>query len=277
MTERFEKHVTAKESGITAISLLADNTPLSKQKIKSAMTNGAAWLESEHGVNRIRRAKKALKQGETLHLYYDSEILSQTADPAILIADEVEYSIWNKPYGMYSQGSKWGDHCTIYRWAEKYFEPGRPAYLVHRLDRAATGLIIIAHNKKTANAFLEMFKQHAIKKHYRAIVEGDLSNMELPFTINAPLDGKPAESMVLEADFNTHEQTTTILIEIKTGRKHQIRRHLSSTGHPIVGDRQYGAKDTSRNLQLSSVFLSFICPLEKRLHTYTLSSDQTDK
>lgn len=277
MTERFEKHVTAKESGITAISLLADNTPLSKQKIKSAMTNGAAWLESEHGVNRIRRAKKALKQGETLHLYYDSEILSQTADPAILIADEVEYSIWNKPYGMYSQGSKWGDHCTIYRWAEKYFEPGRPAYLVHRLDRAATGLIIIAHNKKTANAFLEMFKQHAIKKHYRAIVEGDLSNMELPFTINAPLDGKPAESMVLEADFNTHEQTTTILIEIKTGRKHQIRRHLSSTGHPIVGDRQYGAKDTSRNLQLSSVFLSFVCPLEKRLHTYTLSSDQTDK
>ncbi len=271
MTERFEKHVTAKESGITAISLLADNTPLSKQKIKSAMTNGAAWLESQHGVNRIRRAKKALKQGETLHLYYDSEILSQTADPAILIADEVEYSIWNKPYGMYSQGSKWGDHCTIYRWAEKYFEPGRPAYLVHRLDRAATGLIIIAHNKKTANAFLEMFKQHAIKKHYRAIVEGDLSNIALPFTINAPLDGKPAESMVLEADFNTHGQTTTVLIEIKTGRKHQIRRHLSSTGHPIVGDRQYGAKDTSRNLQLSSVFLSFICPLEKRLHTYTLS------
>lgn len=271
MTERFEKHITASKSGITAISLLADNTPLSKQKLKSAMANGAAWLESQHGVNRIRRAKKELKPGDTLHLYYDSEILSQTADPAILIADEDEYSIWNKPYGMYSQGSKWGDHCTIYRWAEKYFEPGRPAYLVHRLDRAANGLIIIAHNKKTANAFLEMFKQHAIKKHYRAIVEGDLSNIELPFTINAPLDGKPAESIVLEADFDTHGQTTTVLIEIKTGRKHQIRRHLSSTGHPVVGDRQYGAKDTSRNLQLSSVFLSFVCPLNKKLHTYTLS------
>ena len=142
MTERFEKHITAKESGISAISLLADNTPLSKQKLKIAMANGAAWLESQHGVNRIRRAKKKLKQGETLHLYYDSEILSQTADPAILIADEVEYSIWNKPYGMYSQGSKWGDHCTIYRWAEKYFEPGRPAYLVHRLDRAANGCLL---------------------------------------------------------------------------------------------------------------------------------------
>ena len=271
MTERYEKHITANESGIAAISLLADNTPLSKQKLKSAMTNGAVWLESQHGINRIRRAKKELQQGDTLHLYYDSEIQSQTTDPATLIADKVEYSIWNKPYGMYSQGSKWGDHCTIYRWAEQHFDPSRPAYLVHRLDRAANGLIIIAHNKKTANAFLKMFKQHAITKRYRAIVEGNLTNIELPFTISEPLDGKPAESIILKADFNTNEQTTTVLIEIKTGRKHQIRRHLSSTGYPVAGDRQYGAKDISRNLQLSSVFLSFVCPLNKKLHTYTLS------
>jgi tRNA pseudouridine32 synthase/23S rRNA pseudouridine746 synthase len=270
MTERYEKHITANEPGVTAIGLLADNTPLSKQKLKKAMANGAVWLESQHGVNRIRRAKKQLKPGDILHLYYDSEIQSQTTDPAILIADEVEYSIWNKPCGMYSQGSKWGDHCTIYRWAEQHFEHSRHAYLVHRLDRAANGLIIIAHNKKTANAFLEMFRQHAITKRYHAIVEGDLTHIELPLTISEPLDGKPAESMILEADFNTHEQTTTVLIEIKTGRKHQIRRHLSSIGHPVAGDRQYGAKDISRNLQLSSVFLSFVCPLNNKLHTYTL-------
>ena len=276
MMERYEKHIPANQPGVTAISLLADNIPLSKQKLKNIMTNGAVWLESQHGINRIRRAKKKLKQGETLHLYYDSEIQSQTIDPAILVADEAEYSIWNKPYGMYSQGSKWGDHCTIYRWAEQHLKPRRPAYLVHRLDRAANGLIIIAHNRKPATAFLEMFRQHAIKKHYRASVEGDLSNINLPFTINAPLDGKPAESMILQADFNTHEQTTTVLIEIKTGRKHQIRRHLSSTGHPIVGDRQHGVKDIRRNLQLSSVLLSFVCPLENTLHTYTLSKDLPD-
>jgi tRNA pseudouridine32 synthase / 23S rRNA pseudouridine746 synthase len=273
MTEHYEKHITANEPGLTAISLLADNTPLSKQKLKNAMANGAVWLESQHGINRIRRAKKELKQGETLHLYYDSKIQSQTTAPARLIADEVEYSIWNKPYGMYSQGSKWGDHCTIYRWAEQHFEPGRHAYLVHRLDRAANGLIIIAHNKKTTNAFLELFRQRAITKRYHATVEGKLSDMKLPFTINAPLDDKPAETVILEADFNTHEQTTTLLIEIKTGRKHQIRRHLSSTGHPLAGDRRYGTKDIRRNLQLSSVFLSFVCPLSRKQHTYTLPKD----
>ena len=271
MTQRHEKHITATEPGMTAISLLAENTPLSKQQLKTAMTNGAVWLQSQHGINRIRRAKKELKQGDSLHLYYDSEIQSQTTDPAMLIADKVEYSIWNKPYGMYSQGSKWGDHCTLYRWAEQHLESRRSAYLVHRLDRAANGLTIIAHNRKTAAAFAQMFKQHLITKHYRATVEGNISKLELPFTINEALDDKAAESVILQADFNPDEQTTTVLIEIKTGRKHQIRRHLSSMGHPVAGDRQYGAQDISVNLQLSSVFLSFQCPLTNTRHSYSLT------
>ena len=116
-----------------------------------------------------------------------------------------------------------------------------------------------------------MFKQHLITKHYRATVEGNISNLELPFTINIALDDKAAESVILKADFNPDEQTTTVLIEIKTGRKHQIRRHLSSMGHPVVGDRQYGAQDLSVNLQLSSVFLSFQCPLTNTRHSYSLT------
>ena len=170
MSQHLEKHIQASEVGTTAIDLLAENTPLSKQQLKTAMTNGAVWLESQHGINRIRRAKKRLKQDDVLHLNYDSEIQSQTTDPATLIADEVKYSIWNKPYGMYSQGSKWGDHCSIYRWVEQHQEPNRHAYLVHRLDRAANGLIIIAHNKKTAAAFTHMFKQHTITKHYQCAI-----------------------------------------------------------------------------------------------------------
>ena len=131
MTEKFEKHLTADEEGVTAVSLLAKNTTLSHQQIKKTMTNGAVWLESKTGINRIRRGKKVLHKGDTLHLYYDSKIQSQTPDTAELIADEGDYSIWNKPYGMYSQGTKWGDHCTIYRWAESQLQ--RPSFLVHRL------------------------------------------------------------------------------------------------------------------------------------------------
>jgi len=193
----------------------------------------------------------------------------------VLVADEGSYSIWNKPWGMYSQGSKWGDHCTIYRWAEQHLKPQRPAYPVHRLDRAANGLIILAHNKKTARAFLQMFRQHTITKHYGAIVEGDLGDLALPHVIDLELDGKASESVILEAKYSPDENTTTALIDIRTGRKHQIRRHMASIGHPVVGDRLYGAGDTGKNLQLSSTYLSFICPVDGGRRSYSLGESRS--
>ena len=270
MTERFEQHITAEISGTTAIELLAEHTCLSRHRLKKAMSNGSVWLESNAGINRTRRAKKTLQAGDTLHLYYDSRIQSQTTLPAVVISDEGGYSIWNKPGGMYSQGSKWGDHCTIYRWVELHLQPSRPAYLVHRLDRAANGLIIIAHNKKIASAFAQMFKQHAITKRYRARVVGRLTNSALPLHINQPLDGKAAETIILQADVNPDSNTTDLLIEIRSGRKHQIRRHLSSIGHPIIGDRLYGTEDWESDLQLCSVYLAFNCPVTKTWREYSL-------
>lgn len=270
MTQRFEKHITADETGVTAIELLAENVSLSKQQLKTAMTNGAVWLESNHGINRNRRAKKALQVGDRLHLYYDRSIQSQAIPAAVLIADEGKYSVWSKPCGMYSQGSKWGDHCTIYRWAEQHLQPSRPAYLIHRLDRAASGLIIIAHNKKTANAFAQMFKQHAITKRYRATVVGDLTDKTLPLSISQPLDNKSASTTILQADSNPGAKTTSLLIEIHTGRKHQIRKHLLSIGHPIVGDRLYGTEDYDGDLQLRAVYLAFSCPETKTWREYSL-------
>lgn len=118
MNERFETHIRAENSGQTALDLLAGHTSLTKRQLKAATASGAVWLESRRGIRRIRRAKKSLTPGDTQHLYYDSRIQSQAAGGAVLVADEGDYSVWNKPYGMYSQGTRWGDHCTIYRWAE---------------------------------------------------------------------------------------------------------------------------------------------------------------
>ncbi len=277
MTLRFEKHIKVDTPDMTTIDLLAGQCALTRKQLKTAMSNGAVWLESKHGIQRIRRAKKRLNQGDSLHLYYNSDVQSRTPAAAVLVADEGDYSIWNKPYGMYSQGSKWGDHCTIYRWAEKHLQPQRPAYLVHRLDRAANGLIILAHNKKTTTAFLEMFRQHTVTKHYRAIVEGDIGRLELPFTIDTQLDNKPAESVILETKYDPGQQTTTVIIDIRTGRKHQIRRHLSSLGHPVVGDRLYGANNTEKDLQLSSIFLSFTSPTDNKPRCYSLTDDRAEQ
>jgi len=265
----FEQHITASSSNITALEHLAQNTPLSKQKIKQTMSNGAVWLESAIGIHRIRRGKKVVKENDILHLYYDETIQSTKPLAAELIADEGEYSVWNKPYGMYSQGSKWGDHCTIYRWAEEHLTPQRPAFIVHRLDRAASGLIIIAHSKKMAATFSELFKQRLIQKQYSAIVKGDLTKIELPLTIDGVIDDKPALSKILSIK-SLNDDKTQVTIEIETGRKHQIRKHMTSIGFPIIGDRLYGNGAEEVNLQLQANYIKFICPINNTTKEYSL-------
>ncbi len=253
-------------AGQTAMDLLAENAPISKQKIKSALKNGAAWLESSHGIHRLRRAKKLLDKNDTLHLYYDNLIQTNAPAAAELIADEGEYSIWCKPYGMYSQGTKWGDHCTIYRWAEQHLQPQRPAFPVHRLDRAASGLMILAHTRKMAQVFSDMFKNRKIQKRYRATVEGELNNIDLPYTINTTIEDKPAVSRIIS--LQAQDKNTIVTIEIETGRKHQIRRHLSEMGYPIVGDRLYGSGESEEDLKLQAVYLKFICPITDKVREY---------
>jgi len=265
----FEIHIDVSAAEQTALVLLAENTPLSKQKLKLAMSKGAAWLESSIGIHRLRRAKKILNAGDTLHFYYNQAIQNSVPAAAELIADEAEYSVWNKPYGMYSQGSKWGDHCTIYRWAEAHLKPQRPAFLVHRLDRAASGLIILAHSKKTAAAFSALFKNRQIQKQYKAVVEGNPGQLTLPYIVSNDIEEKPAISTIIAID-PLDNNKTLITIEIETGRKHQVRKHLSALGYPIVGDRLYGSGQNKENLQLQSCYLKFNCPLTNTVREYSL-------
>ena len=264
----FERHIPILSPNISALEHLAEHSPLSKQKIKNAMTNGCVWLESSIRTQRLRRSKKVLPQETTLHIYYDEAIQNTVPPAALLVADEGEYSIWNKPYGLYSQGSRWGDHCTISRWVETHLKPERPAFIVHRLDRAANGLIIIAHSKKMAKYFAELFRKRQIEKRYLATVEGKLDELTLPHEITIKIDDKPAISRILSIEQN--DTTATVSIEIETGRKHQIRKHLSEIGHPVVGDRLYGSGQYEENLQLRSNYLKFTCPSTKTEKVYSL-------
>jgi len=73
-SQHFEAHITIAYADITALDHLASNTSLSRQKLKKAMSNGAVWLESTIGTQRLRRAKKILAVNDLLHLYYDEAI-----------------------------------------------------------------------------------------------------------------------------------------------------------------------------------------------------------
>jgi len=105
--EQFELHLPVSDESESAITLLATASGLSKQNIKQVMQNGAVWLSHNGNTRRLRRAKHKLHSDDELHLYYDLAIQSTVPPVPQLIADEGDYSVWYKPQGMYSQGTKW--------------------------------------------------------------------------------------------------------------------------------------------------------------------------
>ena len=268
---RLEAHVTVTLPDSNATELLQDASGLPKSRIKFAMTQGAVWLTRGGHTQRLRRAKRALQPGDELHLYYDADILAEEPRAPELIADVGEYSVWNKPYGLRSQGSKWGDHCTITRWVERHLQPERPAFTVHRLDRAANGLILVAHSKRMAAELAKIFRSRKIEKRYRALVTGTFTSDADPLRIDAPIDGKEALSEVSLLSVSDDGAQSLVEVRIATGRKHQIRRHLAGLGHPVVGDRLYGNGEADDvDLQLQAFLLAFRCPVSNQKVEYAL-------
>jgi tRNA pseudouridine32 synthase/23S rRNA pseudouridine746 synthase len=271
---KIESHITVESAGPVAADLLHQATDLPKQRIKHAMTQGAVWLTRGRHTQRLRRAKRALQPGDELHLYYDDQILAEEPAAPTLIADVGEYSVWDKPYGLRSQGSKWGDHCTVVRWAERHLRPERPAFTVHRLDRAASGLILVAHSKAMAAKLGAIFRSRKVEKRYMALLDGDFSAHPNPLRVDQPLDGKRAVSEVSLQEVSADKQQSVVEVRIETGRKHQIRRHLAELGHPVVGDRLYGSADAdTMDLQLTAYLLAFRCPVAGEKVEYSLQND----
>ena len=279
-----ELHLIAEDEPITALDLLAGATELSRQTLKQAMQKGCVWhtpagksnpddkRQFSRHTRRLRRAKKMLSTGDQLHLYYNPSILAVEPPTAQLIEDAGDWSVWFKPYGMLSQGSKWSDHCTLSRWAEIHLQPQRPAFIVHRLDRATSGLMVLAHSKKTAAALSRAFEQRETQKHYKAVVTGEFTPSST--TCETPIDGRSACSHFKRQSYDSQKQHSLVDVTIETGRKHQIRRHLSQLGYPIIGDRLYGtANESSPDLQLCAYQLGFTCPTTKSPKAFTLAKD----
>jgi len=267
-----EWHLDIRKDGRLALDALAEASGLSRQKVKALMQSGAVWLTQGKQTKRLRRAKKSLPSGCTLHLYFDPKLLDERFPEPRLVADEGDYSVWDKPCGLLSQGSKWGDRATVARWAEQHLKPERPAFIVHRLDRATRGLMLIAHSKQSVRALTAMFEARAVDKRYQAVVHGYVETANAGLRVEAPVDGKRAVSVVRALDYDRERDRSLLEVAIETGRKHQIRRHLSQQGFPIVGDRLYGGEGDREDLQLASSSLRFTCPLTHQPRHYQLQA-----
>ena len=155
--------------------------------------------------------------------------------------------------------------------------------IVHKLDRDTSGVMVIAKNQKTFDELKEQFINHKTKKTYVAIIEGLIK--ETSFTIDAPLGrnkkeyrqstiasnprGEFREAITDVEVTEVRTDTTLVTLYPKTGRTHQLRAHLSSIAHPIVGDKAYGSTKESKRIMLHAKELTFTIEGEE----YTFQSE----
>lgn len=260
------------EHPITAIEFLAHALPeLSKSRLKDAMTKGAVLLNTKPQ-KRLRRAQATLQPGQKLAIHYDADLLQRQCDSAVLLHDMKGYSVWFKPAAMLSQGNEWGDHLALLRAVELHFAANRPVFLLHRLDREASGLVLFAHSKKMAAAFSKMIAERTIEKDYRIAVLGELApELQQQAKITLNLDGKACETQFSDVYYDAALNQSKLQVKLISGRKHQIRRHFAALNHPVMGDPMYGSNNKDANgLALQAVGLSFICPQTRQRQNFTL-------
>ena len=177
--------------------------------------------------------------------------------------------------------------ATAENWLNDYVRKGQPksrkrVWLVHRLDRETSGVMMFAKDGRLADAVRDRWNE-LTEKTYVARVEGRLDSdagffesylRDDPRTMKVSSVDRPSDGKFARTEWRriSEDRASTLAeVRLRTGRKNQIRVHFSEAGHPVVGDVKYGAKKSGR-LCLRAVRLDFVHPFTGRRHTFEVPS-----
>jgi 23S rRNA pseudouridine1911/1915/1917 synthase len=223
--------------------------------------------------------KYLLKLGDAVDIEYNAEDDKKipTVDLPIIYEDN-DCVVINKPAGMlsHSKGS-FNPEATVATWLSTRVKDmsGDRAGIVHRLDRATSGVMICAKTAEASTWLQKQFSTRKVEKHYIAIVEGDIEPSEA--IIDIPIGRNPKEPSKFRADVNGKASVTHYkviqrndkysLLDLKptTGRTHQLRVHLHYLEHPILGDPLYEGASGDR-MYLHALSLDIMLPNKERMY-----------
>ncbi len=251
------------KDGASLLEVLQKISPLSVSELGQAAEKGAVFVEKKGRRKILRERNLSLKLGpeDSVSFSYDKKILAAPAfrNPQCF-GETPHYGVYHKPAGIMPQGTQYGDHTSLLRAVELLKK--KEVYLVHRLDRETEGLMLVAFTSEAAAKLGELFTKRQITKTYQAIVLGSLP-VGTERKLDSSLDGQ--EAITKFKVLNSNETQSLLEVRIETGRLHQIRRHLSDAGLPVMGDPQYGRGNKNKEgLKLLARELRFIDPWTKK-------------
>lgn len=216
---------------------------ISRGEARRLIAAGGAWLNGR----RCKVASRPCQPGDELVAYREALSCDESSLPTIVWSDD-KLAVVDKPAGLPTGATRESDRGTLEAWAQRQF--GARVHLPHRLDRRASGLLLVVVDPALNRAVSDLFASGDLERVYRVGTDAEPPQQE--GRIVGTLDGRHAA---------LHYRCVgprSLEVRLETGRTHQIRRQLASIGCPVAGDPRYGGSPGP--LRLRAISLSFVHP-----------------
>lgn len=273
--------LTIKEDGTllaAAAALLPDHKPT---KLKSLLRH------NQLAINGVPSTQfdMPVSAGDQLWVNFDRSFQIFSHPRIKLVYEDNDIIVVDKGYGVLSTAAGKPSDDTVYNIVKKYargFSDKANVYVVHRLDRDTSGLMLLTRTKQARDKLISNWNNMVIDRKYIAIVEGKVEQKE--GTVKSFLAENPDTFEMYSTDdkklgrlavtrYRVVEQGSRfamVELEIKTGRKNQIRVHMHDLGNPVSGDRKYGGHPSPINrIALHATTLAIVHPITGKAVTFT--------
>jgi 23S rRNA pseudouridine1911/1915/1917 synthase len=273
--------LTIKEDGTllaTAAALLPDHKPT---KLKSMLRH------NQLAVNGVPTTKfdQPVSAGDQLWVNFDRSFQVFSHPRIKLIFEDNDIIVVDKGYGVLSTAAGKPSDDTVYNIVKKYargFSDKANIYVVHRLDRDTSGLMLLTRTKQARDKLINNWNNMVVERKYIAVVEGKVEQKE--GTVKSFLAENPDTYEMYSTDdkkigrlavtryrvIKQGSRFAMVELEIKTGRKNQIRVHMHDLGNPVSGDRKYGGHPSPINrIALHATTLTIVHPITGKAVTFT--------
>lgn len=264
------KLVVTKEGEL--LDYLYNNLDMPKKRVKQYLTHGAIF------VNNNRTTKYNYKVIPGMNIVIDTDNKNKKTLPFDILFEDEHIIVVNKPSGLLTIATNKEKDKTLYHIVREYLiskDRNARVFIVHRLDKDTSGIVVLAKDERTKNKLQENWNEYVTLREYVAVVHGKLKNesdrivQRLKETktnlVYVSRDSEGKEAITNYKVIKENENYSMVSINIETGRKNQIRVAFNTLKHPIVGDRKYSEiKDKESRLFLHANRLKMYYPEIKK-------------